>query len=297
MSITLTSDHRGLIIKTPYSSQFVSELKRLVSDPRERKFVGKPDNVWIVHPRHAQTVQRLIIEVYRSAVALPVIYPTDLTLTAHTLRLEYLGQCKEREDKSVSAFGHDGSGWNVIISESVLRNFFDDDDTDISVDGIRNEGQATKPQTLYQVLLLKQDATGADVKAAYRRLARQWHPDTCTEADAQERFIEIKKAYDLLSDAMKRKRYDAGLALEASLKQKQTDPFDDIFGSFSMTPSLGIFYRAPLRCGLLTIDGKQSLGRIHVSRILKWDDVIDAAGRVMVSSWNLTKQTYEIIWT
>lgn len=60
----------------------------------------------------------------------------------------------------------------------------------------------------YEVLGLGKDASSDDVKKAYRKLARQYHPDVNKEANAEEKFKEVKEAYDVLSDEGKRSTYD-----------------------------------------------------------------------------------------
>lgn len=60
----------------------------------------------------------------------------------------------------------------------------------------------------YDVLEVGRDADKGQLKKAYRRLARQYHPDVNQEADASERFKEINEAYEVLSDDNKRARYD-----------------------------------------------------------------------------------------
>jgi len=66
-------------------------------------------------------------------------------------------------------------------------------------------------QTPYQVLGVKLDASADDIRKAYRKLAKQFHPDLNPgKAEAEERFKSISAAYDLLSDAEKRARYDRG---------------------------------------------------------------------------------------
>jgi len=70
-----------------------------------------------------------------------------------------------------------------------------------------------RPRDFYGLLGVPRDATPARIKAAYRRLARRWHPDAgATSSD--ERFRELQHAYDTLSNPEKRARYDRALALD-----------------------------------------------------------------------------------
>ena len=61
---------------------------------------------------------------------------------------------------------------------------------------------------LYSVLGVGRDATDAEIKRAFRRLAQQTHPDVNREAGADERFKEINQAYQVLSDPQRRQAYD-----------------------------------------------------------------------------------------
>ena len=61
---------------------------------------------------------------------------------------------------------------------------------------------------LYSVLGVGRDATDAEIKRAFRRLAQQWHPDVNAEPEAAERFKEINQAYQVLSDPQRRQSYD-----------------------------------------------------------------------------------------
>ncbi len=63
----------------------------------------------------------------------------------------------------------------------------------------------------YEVLGVPKTAAAKDIKSAYRKLARKWHPDAnpTNQKQAEERFKEISEAYEVLSDAEKRRKYDA----------------------------------------------------------------------------------------
>lgn len=60
----------------------------------------------------------------------------------------------------------------------------------------------------YEVLGVSKNASDEEIKRAFRKLAKQYHPDVNKEAGAEEKFKEIGEAYAILSDANKRKQYD-----------------------------------------------------------------------------------------
>ena len=67
-----------------------------------------------------------------------------------------------------------------------------------------------RPGDHYKTLGVDRKASQDEIKKAYRKLARQYHPDTNKDAGAEERFKQISEAYDVLGDPEKRKRYDRG---------------------------------------------------------------------------------------
>ena len=76
-------------------------------------------------------------------------------------------------------------------------------------------------QDLYELLGVDRDADGDTIKKAYRRLARQLHPDVNPDPETQEKFKEVSLAYEVLSDPQKRAAYDRG-----------GDPFGGAGGGF-----------------------------------------------------------------
>ena len=94
----------------------------------------------------------------------------------------------------------------------------------------------------YQILGVSQDVDKDELKRAYRRLARKYHPDVNKEAGAEEKFKEINRAYEVLSEPETRARYDrfgeagvgqgAGSGFEYSDMGGFADIFETIFSGF-----------------------------------------------------------------
>jgi DnaJ-class molecular chaperone len=64
----------------------------------------------------------------------------------------------------------------------------------------------------YEVLGISRTAGEAEIRRAYRSLARRYHPDTNHSGDARARFEEVSTAYDVLHDPQRRVRYDRAAA-------------------------------------------------------------------------------------
>lgn len=88
----------------------------------------------------------------------------------------------------------------------------------------------------YEVLGIDRNATKEEIKKAYRRLARKYHPDVSKEPNAEEKFKEVKEAYEVLSDDQKRAQYDqfghAGAQGTHGFGGADFSGFGDIFDMF-----------------------------------------------------------------
>nr|GMD68900.1 DnaJ homolog subfamily B member 7-like [Ipomoea batatas] len=77
---------------------------------------------------------------------------------------------------------------------------------------VRSNGESC----YYSVLGICKQASDAEIRGAYRKLALKWHPDRCVKdpaivGQAKHKFLQIQEAYSVLSDKGKRSVYDAGL--------------------------------------------------------------------------------------
>ncbi|MCX6400551.1 MAG: molecular chaperone DnaJ [Propionibacteriales bacterium] len=141
---------------------------------------------------------------------------------------------------------------------------------------------------LYELLGVARDADGDAIKKAYRRLARQLHPDVNPDPESQEQFKLVTAAYEVLSDPQKRSAYDRG-----------GDPFSGGFGGgqgagFSFTDIMDAFFggqgggqgggrgpRSRVRRGqdaLIRLEVELAEAAFGVSRELKVDTAIRCTG-------------------
>ena len=269
---TLTLEGGALVLRARYDQLLVDAIKALPA--AERKYRAE-DKAWLVAPEHGDLVAKLVAATLGETVAVPQVATTAQRQTLW-LEVRYLGATKERGNDERTAFAWVNGGWNAVFSESVLREWFGLD-----------PAQPTEQNTLYAVLGVSRNAPGAELKTAYRRAARQWHPDVCKEPDAAEQFRRIQDAYTILSDPGKRAKYDAGLRLEASLKQpaRRVEEKETAYG-----------YRSPLLCGRFQVEAVEQLGRYVVSKITAWDDIKNASGKVLVVSWPAGAKQHTEAW-
>ncbi len=275
----------GLAFESSYDRDMVAEFKAII--PSSARRWDAEAKRWIVDPQYGQTCADLAFTYLSVRVQVPQI-STQKRHDTRLLKIEYLGTCKERDNQSV-AFGWADGGWHVIFPETVLRDWFSAGDIDNSA---RTPGEQI---TFYGVLSVPKTATVDQIRSSYRRLARQWHPDVCKEPGASAQFIAIQRAYEVLSDDLKRRKYDAGLSLQDSIKTQQPIGWYDRARAWQPQQAQ-TGYRSPLRCGWILAEGTEYLGRFNISKIQAWEDVTDDRGRTMVTSWPSGATTFEVNW-
>ena len=263
-----------LELHTPYNAGLVAALKSIAPEHRQWDAIAK---VWRVSVSQQTMVKQIVKQFYPDA-QFYALQSVPAQRETRVLRVEYLGAPKERADSSFSSFGWCSESWSVVIPDQVLRAWFKEPE--------HNESQAAS--TLYGTLMITRHANADEVRSAYRRLARQWHPDVCGEPNASDVFKQISEANRILSDPLMRCKYNAGLALETSAQVKQAIRRRDLWSEVSR-------WQLPLRCGVITCEGTQEL-KFSVSRILLWQDIIDGAGRVLVTSWPVGAETFTRKW-
>ncbi|WIA21276.1 hypothetical protein OEZ85_000509 [Tetradesmus obliquus] len=89
-----------------------------------------------------------------------------------------------------------------------------------------------KQESLYEMLGLEKEASQADIKKAYYKLALQWHPDRNPDPEATAKFQALQRIYEVLSDPVKRKLYDNTGSLQECEDMVQGDNFSELYAAF-----------------------------------------------------------------
>lgn len=143
----------------------------------------------------------------------------------------------------------------------------------------------------YEVLGVQKNASSDEIKSAFRRLARQYHPDVSKEPDAEEKFKEINEAYGVLADPQKRSQYDrfghAGVGDMGGMNYDFTgdfaDLFEGLFGSFGFGGMGGRRARNAPRRGRdlqkeVTLDFEEAIFGVEREIEFSRDEVCSACG-------------------
>ncbi len=267
MEITIKG--RECSLRSPYSASLVAGIKRLPAT--DRKW-DRQQRVWVFLVDHLDAVLQLISSLGYNAPQI-IGQAENLAPSRPEVRLVqvlYIGAPKERSPGVFTAFGYlPDSTWGVTFTEEVLRAWFEP--------GMGGGSTPKGESTLYGILGVGEGVSGAEIKSAWRRLIRVWHPDVNRDDDAHEMTLRINKAYETLGNPLSRRKYDAGLLFQRSAEN-----------ALDSRPDLTRWqkqWRPPLRCGNLLVESLMVLGRIQVERILEWKPILNAQGEELVASW------------
>lgn len=123
---------------------------------------------------------------------------------------------------------------------------------------------STKSKTLYDILGVTQNSTEKELKQAYRKLAKELHPDINKEDDAQEKFHALKEAFEILTNPELKAKYDDQLSKNNPDLFRYDKAFDEL---------LNVFF-SNKRSGTIPVDGKdiQVTLELNVENILRQYD-------------------------
>ncbi|KAL7535726.1 hypothetical protein ACHAXR_006693 [Thalassiosira sp. AJA248-18] len=174
----------------------------------------------------------------------------------------------------------------IEIQDAMKKETEDKKNTNQSTGG-RNPSASSsrrkvKSTEYYDLLGVQTDASSSEIRSAYRKMARQVHPDkNPDDPDAEHKFRELSAAYQTLSDPAKRKRYDSsGIGVDPEQPEGaggsvMLDPivfFAILFGSEQVEPYIGELSMAT------TFDALLKLGSAPAASFESWEDVKTAFG-------------------
>src|SRR3990172_3901133 len=267
----LTLDKGDLILASPFNRGLVEGIKALPYHDRQWDNTRK---IWRIKYMWGSDVAALVKKHLGQEIHVPAqITFGDPGTVTRMLRSEYIGSIRERDDGSQTATGFANGEWSVIFPGDVIRKWFAADDA-----------RPDEAPTFYAVLGIKQNATPDEIRKAHRLAARTWHPDVNKEPDAQEQFIRIQHAYEVLSDDQQRRKYNAGLLFERDANK------------YAIRRKESYGWQPPTRCGYVTCKGTESLGRFTISAILAWSAITNEAGLSMVSFWPKGADKFVMEW-
>lgn len=262
----------GLEFYSPYHKLLVAELKSKVPySERKPIYIDGKFSHWMVDQKHASLLNSLCVLHLNSPPTIQgQLYSNQPQETTKILEVKYIGTPKDRGNQRTASGWVDGQ-WYAIFPETSLRAYFEP--------GMEHHDT----QTRYGILAVSLGASGSEIKKAYRKMAKRFHPDINQDEDAAEMFIRIQESYEILRNPRKRRKYDAGLVFAASLRGTTPNTRQN-------------YWRPPLRCGLIMVNGVEKLGRFIVDKIIQWEPIKDEQGRELITSWPIGEDHFIEKW-
>lgn len=298
----------GYRFSSAYDSGLLKQIKEDI--PEWARKWDTETRAWLIEAAYGQRAKEMSFIHFNLDIDLPDPLPLAPAIV-RMYRVEYISLAKDRGwNEDLANGATERMTWPLILPRSVLERWFGG----IEVEEKANEKPAPtisfKLQNHFQRLNIPLDADSATVSKAFKRLARQWHPDVCKEKGAREMFELVNESYRMLQDDPKaptqtpprpadwrRRKYAASVraqATQAASQQAHEAYAQAITRAETDTP---YGYRSPLRCGWLLVEGTERVKGLWVDKIMAWEDIpSDDGSKVMTTSWPEGADGYEIRW-
>lgn len=293
-------------LRTPYDRQFLDALKSQIDEYARRWDAA--NKVWRFDDSQMLTLEALCekhfgVKPTKSGLSAPNFQMGDRVLA------EYVGRSTGGKPARVFVAGE----FSFLLTEQAIRQYFHlanqtpQPQPVGATSTVTPAPQRTIPDNPYDLLVVTTTATTAEIEQAYRRMARQWHPDVCHEPDAADWFHAITAAKQQLLDSSLRRQLDGALRMKSLLGAQikavktttptptRTEPAKwsaDWLTQNANTPS----FAPPLRCGWITPAAFTCGAYVKINQIKLWADDIDTQGRTRVAYWDQTSKTIRTDW-
>jgi hypothetical protein len=262
---------QGYEFYSSYDAGLVQSLKYEI--PANMRRWNPDKKCWLIDDSQLPFLKKIVQDHFGIALRIEHMPKQTAKLpSTRLIRVEYIGQIKDRGNGNMAAYGLIGDEWSVILSESTLKKWF--------LGG--NTKNTPNTSTYYTTLAIKQNTPQSEIKRAWRKMAKRYHPDINSDDDATKMMQMVNDAYNVLRNPQKRKKYDAGLKLQSSL-------------TASNRLIKGSDFTIPIRCGMIMAKGHDRVGRFIIDEILEWTDIVEN-GRSLVTSWDLATNSLRREW-
>ena len=277
------STAQGYKFRSSYDSGLVGGLKqRIPANGRKPKYANGKFDCWLISPQYGE----ILVDICKDNLDVDLQLPqakTKRVIEQRIIRVEYVGAVKDRGNGDMVAYGavaansftyNPSLDWSIAFPELVLKEWFT---------GEKTTHTRPQPTTYYTLLAIKQSASGSEIKSAWRKQMKRYHPDVNSDEDAHEMTMKVNKAYKALSNPQSRKKYDLGLKMVANVGVKAN------------TKQSQFGWQPPIRCGLILCEGYEHVGRFNVEKIMQWIDIVEN-GKSLVSSWDKATNSLRREW-
>lgn len=260
-----------VVMESTYNPVFIDLFKAMVL-PDKRRW-NNDRRVWVFAPEYLPEVIRLAKSCdYDVSQQGTMAVEGEAQGGRMSVQVNYLGNVRRRRDGSLTASGMSERGeWLYIFPWSVIAGWLDIGVTPLDV------------ANLYDRLSVAPNAEATEIKRAFRSMVRVWHPDVSPHAQATDVFRAIQEAYDVLSDDRQRRKYDVALRLQSQMSAPVESEVTWVPPDY-------------LRCGWYDIEADAVMGRYVVTQVYGHDDIINSAGKIMVSQWDTTQNMPVYNW-